>query len=338
MCSNIDRFGLHKFIDPSAINSRPYKAKLIITLIDDTKLIAVIDFDARSRDVFWSCRNNKLDVYDKWLAMMLYGKKAGDPPVSSNPDSNDNKLYTENPTLSLTEAHKIVTPRGTMRLTGHGGDSGGKFTSSTLNVMGKKYNGFSGPAASAGTNNSRLPIINLNGCAEMHNIITYVISCWSGLNADKSAKSVIMSYRDSVAESIGGGGGVIGYSDIVTTGLLINALKIIADYSAGSDVDLAMLRLCVKTAVFKELEKIKFYDNEGALNPDWVDAHSCQDINIVFTQDQIADITKMAIKDYREQSNIKDFSFVIRSASVEFDVSHLMYMNGNEVLITIPGT
>ncbi len=234
---NIDKFMRYKFLDTQSsgggVNFRRFDARLIVTLKNNATLEATLKFGAKPRNIWYiEAGKTAFESMGKAYMWMIQKLEAGDNDIQTDPAKDDDVLYLgippppAMPRFTLKTAFQCLPPRGTFRFVGHGlfdSEMPGHVPAGMIRLSANlgdpverrvAYAGFIGPGTQAGAEGTRpnQPYVDLTDFFQSHGTKVYVIACWSADTSDEAPRSVITSFQNALAKSIGGGGAVNGYN------------------------------------------------------------------------------------------------------------------------------
>lgn len=208
---NVDTYGVYKFLDPSKDNNRVFKTKLIAASSVSTYTTDEKQFQARSREVFYTREADSwLEAAAKLYMWKIWGVELGEGKeracTDPKKDAESARLYIGKGVLE--DAISCLTPRGTFHHFTHG-----TMTCTLKNIDNIEVPGFAGPASQLGTWNGAGVPYDLTGKFEVHGTLYDLNACYSSAKRGGATCSVIESFKNALDGTAGGDGKIVGYPE-----------------------------------------------------------------------------------------------------------------------------
>lgn len=269
-----------KFIDPG---KSIFKAVLTLTTPKGV-LSTQLGFDVRIRSVFYVKANDPGETNFQWQGKCwmwkVFGLTTGGAEARSDPALNGRQLGFVPGNKNLSSALECLTPRALFYYVTHGlvDQSTPPNILSMLRIDGGDYFGFKGPASAMGTHNGAPNIYDLSGHAESHATWADMIACYSADTGPMATCSVIESYKNSLSETVGGAGWVLGYSGVValSTPDMVPNFNIVSDLTGA---ELSEIYGYAEDAAYSQLQTAGAVDAAHHTTRAWTLDHTVTNVN-----------------------------------------------------------
>ena len=362
---NKDANGNFKFLDPGPDGRKSFSACLTLTLQNGTQIQYVEQFEVRARRIFYTrTADSPFEAFGKTYMWKLYRftPEMGNTPIAKRPDvcedpkQHDRDLFfgSSDKDNTLRRAYSCLTPRGNIYIVAHGAsDAEGIKLDQTW------WYGFQGPASKEGTKFGTPPIYDLTNVAEMHKVVVRFLACYTHRSNPPLPRfdcNVATSFKNSLQETIGGGGEVRGYLDVckIWPGSLTWKYSMDAEGLTKKELD-EILRYATKqtlrelanpelnppvTAWYNDSQERVDEANSTSYSwsPEWLAAHTFKNVtDIRLSPEAFQRITEFAKSEFNKNHPNRSYTFQIRGLkNVVYHYSQVK-VEGAVRTIPIPG-